>query len=471
MSIHVNTGGLWREASPSVNVGGVWKNADAFARQGGVWYQTTSNGINVVIDSAAVLYDFNLKTWLQGAGLWPASGPVVINELRITARTVITHRVMSVRVPDYTSDRAGTPVDYHGYKKTLLLAANQATNTGLVYRHNIIAYDQDLSVHAFTTGTDWPAGSSIKTFILEGRIIGRGGDGCGMAGSTFTAVFRMPGATNDGTATLDHMVGMRHGWPALHTSIPIQTLSVTGELGGGGAGGMYPGVSYTMSSANNTKAGHDARVAAFQADSCVSNLYHMLQAYASLVTVALVPMGRYVTPTNLDTTTPHNGLMIGGNAKFVMHGGGGGQGGSFGGISRKMSNTSNSSYYYTYTNGVDGGAGTLNAPGGAGTSTVTYATNDSKYGGVSGRVEGGGIPGAALGQDGLHKLDVKYVLASNSSVVSLFDGQPSADYTYTGDYTYTYFTTPVIYTRGGNAITGKSLITSATGNIKGRQVG
>lgn len=235
---------------------------------------------------------------------------------------------------------------------------------------------------------------------------------------------------------------------------------------------MYPGVAYTIGSASNPKTYHDAKVAAYLANPCSSTLLLMTQQYSSLVTVAMGAMGRYVTTSSLDTMAPHSAVVMGGSAKFVMHGGGGGQGGSFGGISRKISNTSSGSTYYNYVNGTDGGAGTLNAPGGAGTSTVSYSTNDSKYGGVSGRVEGGGIPGAALGQDALHKLDVKFIQASNSAVVSMFDGQPSADFTLTGEgYSISYYTTPVIYSRGGNAITGKTLITTATGNIKGRQVG
>lgn len=469
MSIHVNTGGLWREASPSVHVGGVWQSAEAFVRQGGVWYQTTSSGVNILIDSATPLYDFNLKTWLQGAGLWPASGPVVINELRITAQTVITHQVIPLRVPDYTSDHAGTPPERHGYKKTLMYAAGSSTNTGMIYRNNMFAYDQDLSVHAFTTGTDWPVGSTIQRFILEGRIIGRGGDGSGLTGTTYNSVQRLPSATSDITYTFDHTIGPRHGWPALHTTVPIQTLEVPGELGGGGAGGFLPGVAYTISGTGNTKADHDARVAAWVANPAISTLFKMLQAYSSMSTVGLTAMGRG-TNGNLNTMSVHSSSVLGGSAKMVMHGGGGGQGGSFGGISRKVANSSSGSTYYTYVNGVDGGNGTLNAPGGAGTSTVSYSTNDTKYGGDPSSISQGGIPGAALGQDCLSKLDVTYNNANGA--VNLFDGQPGVDLTF--DYAgapLTYYVTPVLYTKGGNAITGASLIGSATGNIKGRQVG
>ena len=152
----------------------------------------------------------------------------------------------------------------------------------------------------------------------------------------------------------------------------------------------------------------------------------------------------------------------------AAHGCGGGQGGSYGGLRRVFAN---SGTIAVWTLGTDGGNGTLTAAGSAGTSTVAYDSSDTKYGGTESRVFNGGIPGATKGQDALTKLTV-YQTLKTGEVQSRFDNvEPTplnVDAGYAG--VYTYLPTKTVYSKGGNSITGKNLITTITGNFFGPQI-
>ncbi len=464
MPIKVKAGGLWKDAVPKVKVGGLWKDASSYVKAGGLWYQASSNSINIIIDSATTLYDFNLKAYMQSAGIWPASGPVVINELRITARTVITHLPLAAAPPAQYGSKAGAAPAVNGYTLLKEMPAGLVTsNTSggttnyTEYMHDVWLYRQDLTKHAFTTGDAWPSGSRIGNFIVEGSIVGRGGDGAGVYGDTTfydTQKWAVTGSTSTAktisTYSARDTVLYRHGWPSLHTTVPITTLNAVGKVAGGGAGGCYPSpLYYTYAQGNATQRAEAlAQVAAFNAKS------------RPMDEDAFFATGRGTGSTLYFQST------MAGSAASAAHGCGGGQGGGKGGKARALSNTSTN----TWVLGVEGGDGTLSAPGGAGTSTVSYNSTDTKYGGVPSKMVGGGVPGAALGADALHKLSVVYTNWAGEAL-AYFDNTPAAEWTV--DIYGTIIVsvpTKTMYSQGGDAITGASLITNITGNLYGRRV-
>lgn len=391
MSIHVNTGGLWREASPRVNVGGVWKNADAFARQGGVWYQTTSSGINVVIDSATVLYDFNLKTWLQGAGLWSVSRPVVINELRITARTVITQNV-GQEVVDYEQRENSTLYRTvpRGYQTIVRLEGS-----------NYCFYNtqEDPALYpAFTTGDGWPAGSSIARILVEGTIYGKGADGLG-GPTTYTAICRTKTSSSITEVNSSQIfqsllmppisIGLRHAYPAMKLTLPVGRLEVSGGVYGGGASSATWAIEVSR---GPLTAGYNGTHHPIPVENWPKKMTHKFlvdnpittRSVSNGTTTDTTYFGfRYGTYYMGVTTSPSGTFLAGPGGS--MHGGGGGQGNGKGaGPALNMQQV----FAQEPVSGfgpIAGGNGTLTAAGAAAASRERYYNSDSKYGGATAR--------------------------------------------------------------------------------------
>lgn len=440
-------------------------------------------GIDVVIDSATPLYNFNLKSHLQTNGLWPATGPMVINTLTITARTTIRFPDMTVRVPDFWGGQSAAPTQYSGWRTHIAAAAGSTNDIGGTIHDPIYLYSQDLSIHAFTTGDGWPSGSLIRTINVLGKIIGRGGDGQGLTGLTSGTYRSTPSGGTTQTLTLKGYVSRRHGWPAMEIKVPVNQLNVSGLVAGGGAGGSYPGpiVRSVYLTGDGREEASKAQVRAlmsritanmtskeiFDAGMPLSFGYIDLQTSDVFSSIGAIKSG--IGDGSYETSSPFFAPTFGGDAKALMHGCGGGQGGGLGGVSVKMTSSSDGTFYYTYTNGTDGGSGTDSAPGGAGTTPVHYTTNDTKVG-LSGSVYGGGIQGASFGADSTSKLDV-YSAPYNTpgTVYTRMNLDTSAELTGVSSL---YISSVALWARGGNAVTGNSFIASIPSimNIKGRVV-
>lgn len=466
MSINVNTGGLWKEAIPFVRPAGSWKQADAYVRQGGLWYQTTSRGLDILIDSATPLYDFNLKNWLITAGLWSDTSPVIIKTLTITARTLIAHTQYTTRTQPEWGGKNGVPVQKVGFTLTKTISAGSVISNvsgGVTYyteyMHDVWAYTQDLTAHAFTTGEGWPAGSRIETFLIEGKIQGRGGDGAGIHGYTQydTRIWNTTAPTKQTNANnLASIVLFRHGYPAFRTTIPIGTLNVTGEVAGGGAGGAYPSPGYAPYTVGNAErqANAEQQIA----------LWNAMEKAPQNGPEGSVDTGRVVSRPGYGSL--YSLYVLGGHAAMAAHGCGGGYGGGLGGLRQVLSNSTTD----TWVLGTDGGNGTLTSAGGAGTSTVTFNSTDSKFGGTPSKLVGGGIPGANKGQDADTKLTVYQTLWDGTVTARFDNGTPTVMTDTTLSPGSTYLPSKVFFAKGGESITGKSLITNISGNFFGRQV-
>lgn len=388
MPIKVKASGAWKDAAPKVKVSGSWKDASSFVKAGGLWYQASSNGLNIIIDSATTLYDFNLKTYIQDAGIWPASGPVVIDKLTVTARTVITQDV-GQEVVAY-EDRLANSTPWRATPRGYKMVTKSVVISGHTY-YQFISYQENPDLYpAFTTGSGWPAGSLIKTLQVEGVIYGKGADGMGHT-TTYAAQYQGPDGTiykvpGNGSSTSEELlVGLRHGYPAVSLTIPVTTLTVTGGVYGGGAAAsralftIYPlgtpnqqtcGVpvaawperltgEFTLANPiTRTGAGGVAYVTYYTFRGGILNPY--LQIYS----------GTY-SPDTLHMNFPG------------AHGHGGGQGfGKGGGAFTSLPVLSGGAFAPGYT-GLPGGNGTLTAPGAAPSSVVDYYFNDSKYGAAS----------------------------------------------------------------------------------------
>lgn len=380
MPIKVKASGAWKDAVPKVNVGGAWKAASSFVKAGGLWYQASSNGLNIIIDSATTLYDFNLKAYMQGAGIWPASGPVVINELRITARTVITQNVGSEVVDFELRYNNATPFRPapRGYKVYTHIV------NGASYGHQYYQENPDL-YPAFTTGDGWPVGSIIQKFIVEGLIYGKGADGLGTP-KTYNARRE----NSDGSVILSSQdistsgdgfmaMTLRHGYPALAVTVPIVSLQVAGGVYGGGASSACIGL--TAAPAGTVDANsHPVPIADWPARLTAEYLITQpitIKASSNGVTTPYYGFARGVL---WPTTSAYGLLSICG---FGFHGGGGGQGGGVGAnpIRTPTFMSGANAGFIAGREPLAGGDGTVGAVGAGSTAPVEYYDNDSKYGG------------------------------------------------------------------------------------------
>lgn len=373
MSINVNTGGLWKEATAFVNAAG-WKQANAYVRQGGIWYQASSSGMKLLIDSPSPLYDFNLKTWMQGAGLWPASGPVIIDELTVTARTHITTSERSAVVPahaSYLTDLAAPPMNTNGFKwMKRVIAAGTMGSKQTQPMYNFL-FAQELNRYAFTMGTDWPVGSVVNTFNVQGFIYGRGGDGdCSIVGNPYQVPagkaydwYANNGAYYDANIQL---CPSGHGDHGLNTaSVVIKTLNVTGGVYGGGAG----------ASLNRMLCTKDLNTVFIANPPPASEPFDQATLWGLVGTaqtgfMTWAPLGLWATATkgrfNSDTGLIES-LMV------YSHGYGGGQGGGRGGVAQRIAPSAT----LTIQGEVQsGGNGTFNSIGASPSSVTQYTSND-----------------------------------------------------------------------------------------------
>lgn len=368
MTLHINTGGLWKEASVLVRVSGAWKEAEAYVRQGGLWYQASTNGLKLIIDSATTLYDFNLKNYLQGAGLWPASGPVVISELTITARTRISTTPSAIDVPSsYSTVGAGTPcpITFAGFRHK---SFNTPTTLGWLTRH---VFSQDLTRHAFTTGAGWPSGSLIRRFIVDGLIYGQGGSA--------------PKAGNypqvEGGAYIDFMGNALrptgaavnpnyegHGYNALEVTIPVgELLGFGGVYGGGAAANWYRAVQQAGS-------GNLLSLSTLPSKNTPLSYIDIMER---IVQAPTTDNSMSYTPASfISEFLPNPNVLI-----FpYLHGLGGGQGGGKGGrVNHPTVGTANDTTVAIQAYAQAGGDGSIAAAGGTATATTRY-TSIGKYG-------------------------------------------------------------------------------------------
>ena len=376
MSINVNTGGLWKEATPFVRPAGSWKQADAYVRQGGMWYQSSSQGMNILIDSATPLHDFNLKTWMQGAGLWPESGPVIIDELTVTARTHITTSERSAVVPvhaSYLTDLAAPPMNTNGFKWMKRVIAAGTMGSGQTQPLYNFMFAQELNRYAFNMGTGWPVGSVVNTFNVQGYIYGRGGDGdCSIVGNPY----QVPGGkaydwyANNGTYYDANILLCQsgHGDHGLNTaSVVIKTLNVTGGVYGGGAG----------ASLNRMLCTKEANTVYIANPPPASEPFDQSTLWGLAGTVktgflSFEPLGWWTTASRGRFNSDTGLIEI---LKVYSHGYGGGQGGGRGGVAQPMAPSAT----LTIQGEVQsGGNGTFDSIG-ASPSNVAQFTNNDKY--------------------------------------------------------------------------------------------
>lgn len=381
MTISANVGGAWKGAAPKVNVGGAWKASDAWVRAGGLWYQASANGLKVTIDSATTLYDFNLKTYLQGAGLWPASGPLVIDELTITARTRITQNVGDSVVDNEVNYNVSTPYRTlpRGYKGITIFADNT-----YVFSNT----QEDTALYpAFTTGDGWPTGSKINRIVVEGLIYGKGADGLGNP-QTYYGQWRTSAGQQGADVTVWAIlsgflgIGLRHGWDAMKLTVPVGRIEGSGTVGGGGAAATTMGVQLAKSPTSSAMTStvplanwpkrltmewwHNGNVQRYDAN----NVAQVCRYW---------PVGCFMPTAALGSDGVWN---LFGQQLFTtgFHGGGGGQGGGKGsrGWQHPIFATG------TYNTGrapLNGGDGTLTAPGTSSAAPIQWYSSDSKYGG------------------------------------------------------------------------------------------
>lgn len=451
MPIKVKASGVWKDAAPKVKVSGSWKDASGYVKAGGLWYQASSNGINIIIDSATTLYDFNLKTYMQSAGIWPASGPVVINELTVTARTYIT-TTPRVKVPlmyDTLTDTPTPPIPYTGFKwaRMVVPAKSQGTNqNSTMYRFK---FAQDLARYAFTVGAGWPVGSVINKFNVLGFIYGQGGDGDDDGMEFVPGGISYNWYANDGTypATTTELCQSGHGDHAMHTSnVHITTLAVTGGVYGGGAGG-------SMGRYINTKAADVVNT-----------------TYAPPLVDVPVDIAEF-WPTNTPTSFGSGGLVwwpvqqlgVKDNVQtaaiqYAMwringHGGGqgGGRGGSIGGTRSVIRSAPQ-----------PGGAGTFAARGVCPSNLVDYDEAGEKVTLTFKTAYVTGPQAGAWGEDSTpgQVYDNQSIYSLTGSVVDRLITNDTRKNTYIGPYRYI----------GGTAIQGRASITTITDptKIKGR---
>lgn len=436
---------------PKVKVGGVWKDASGYVKAGGLWYQTTSSGINVIIDSATTLYDFNLKTYMQGAGIWPASGPVVINELTVTARTYIT-TTPRVKVPfmyETLTDTPIPPIPYTGFKweRMVVPVKSQGTNqNSIMYRFK---FAQDLARYAFKVGDGWPVGSVINKFNVLGFIYGQGGDGDCDGWELVPGGVNYNWYANDGLypTTNVEICPSGHGDHALHTSnVPITTLAVSGGVYGGGAGG-------NIGRYINTK-GSDV-VQTTYAPPLVDVPVDLAEFWSANTATSLGGngLGLWHIPQvgvkgNVQTATIEYALW---RVNGCGGGQGGGRGGSIGGTRTVIRSAPQ-----------PGGAGTFAAKGACPSNLVDYDEAGEKITLTYKTTYVTGPQAGAWGEDSSpgQVYDNQNIYSLTSSVVDRVLTGGTAKSSYIGPYKYI----------GGTAIQGRSSITTITDptKIKGR---
>lgn len=447
--------GTYKPLSAFQKVNGLWVPISVWNKYQGVWYEVNSNGIKVIIDSATTIYDFNLKNFLISAGLWTPAKAITITELLVTERTVLTQDVLNERVSDlYGYYNATPPAEKKGYIRTLNAYNRNVDNT--VYIGPFAVFSQNLSLYAFDTGSDWPAGSSIKVFNLKGTIYGRGGNGSGGFDNATSLAYNQNLYLPQPIA-IPLSCCRQHGWPALKTTLPIETLNVSGLLAGGGAGGSLFGT--VVASEASLFSGIDAIPVdrpVIQSDLIIAHSY--------------LP-GVNAPPNQLNGTVASgtNTQYGAGGGGVAPHGGGGGQGGGLSGRTNPAANQyTDASNYTNYVNGVPGTAGTLLAPGTASTSLISVDTKGKYFTGVTTYTTGGGgVRGGAWGEDS----------PSNTWLVGgLFAGTDYWDSPHPPT-TLNLNTTNYRFSRtlkgwGGPAIKGVDLIQTILGDslIKGRRV-
>lgn len=421
------------------------------------------SGLNIIIDSATRIYDFNLKTYLQQLGMWSDTNPIVINSLTVTSQTTITTTKRNYDTPtDWCTMAAGDVVpDFVGFKKTKVLVPAGTIGSGspAFYRTHLT---QDVNRFAFTTGTGWPVGSVIKRMNIAGTIFGEGGKGddggayepYSAAGySTVVSSGIQPSGAYDANynflgwtsaAAIAPRAAQGHGDNALEITIPVLALDVAGLVMGGGAG-----------------AGVITPIRA------IAGVSRPVGRPDESLWVAHFPVnaqqGRQNQFNHLSDPfyTPSEGRWYSGGLRgyyLALNGAGGGAGEGRGGTAAPLPATVAGSFTL-YTQVQQGGNGALLLPGASPTTNPRSEFADPKagtyYWGEYLTAPAAGAPG----QDATHaavRIGSDYLVVSTQTSVTDSVGTV---YNFAGTRTY----------KGGLGIRGNANIAAVTGadNIKG----
>jgi hypothetical protein len=272
-----------------------------------------------------------------GTGNIPTSGQISVSSIRSSSKIVTV--TVTIAAGTYTN------LDLWSLITARLGTINNPVNCTCTVSTGVVIHSTSVATPALTTGSGWPASSTLN-IVNNGYIIGKGG----------------AGGTGGGTAGLNGTQGGAGG-PALNLTLATTIDNLNGYIwaGGGGGGGGGCGIWFNFSQTQYAAGGGGGGGQSYSDSSggSVGTSYDLGGAYG------------YTT------------LVTGSNGNSGTNSGGG-----TGGVGRSTQYSSGKDTTVTTggTGGTGGGYGAAGLTGG--TATAAIPTGPTAYGGSSGGAVG-----------------------------------------------------------------------------------